>query len=493
MASSGALTHIRNYASAGVLGAFAGIVTFPIMTRSLTVGEYGILGLITSSATLFIACGKLGMQHAVIRFYAQVKNANIGYSLGQMNSTVSMLFLLLAIFTSCLWVALGYTVLPLLSDFENISELFVIAAGIVFLRLLGSGFLNFLRAQQRSGVVGLASILAKYSYLAFILLFVLLGWISVGFALASMVFAEIISIGFAAKKYGPDFYFRFNEVSASLGKAMLIYGVPLMMMESLGLVMRLSDRYIIQYMLGENALGMYSASYNLTAYLDIILLTAMVQAIKPHYMQLWESDGIKPTQQFLSDGLRTYLIIGIPLVALFSAVGPHLMGFLASAKYDPGTVIIPFVAFSFLIEGSIQFLAAGLYVRKNTSVLMFWGVIACCMNLTLNILAIPKFGILGPAIVTIITYALFILCVSLRAFKDLSFTIEPKVPAIIALLSITVFTMLYNLDFGGDFINLVVKGTIGLILLVAGIVIIDARSREIFLHRLRPPKPGMIK
>lgn len=493
MASSGALTHIRNYASAGVLAALAGIVTFPIMTRSLTVGEYGILGLITSSATLFIAFGKLGMQHAVIRFYAQIKNANIDFSLGQMNSTVSMMFLLLASFASVLWIVLGYTVIPLISEFKNISELFLVASGIIFLRLLGSGFLNFLRAQQRSAVVGLAAILAKYFYLAFILLFVLLGWISVGFALASMVFAEIISVAFAAKKYGPDFYFKLNEVSVSLGKAMLIYGVPLMMMESLGLVMRLSDRYIIQFMLGENALGMYSASYNLTAYLDIILLTAMVQAIKPHYMQLWEADGSKATQNFLSEGLRTYLVIGIPLVALFSVVGPHLMGFLASAKYDPGTIIIPFVAFSFLIEGSIQFLAAGLYVKKNTSVLMFWGVIACCVNLTLNIVAIPMFGILGPAIVTIITYALFILCVSVRAFKDLSFSIEPRVPVLASLLSLAVFAILYNMDFGGDFVNLMVKGIIGLVLLVTGIVIIDAKSRELLLERLRPPKPGVIK
>ena len=136
---------------------------------------------------------------------------------------------------------------------------------------------------------------------------------------------------------------------------MLIYGMPLMMLESLGLVMRLSDRYIIQGVLGEEALGMYSASYNLTAHLDLVILTALVQAIKPHYMQTWESEGVEKTKVFLSRGFHAYMVIGIPFITLFSLVSPHLLNFLASDKYLPGTIIIPFVAFSFSTRRWIAF------------------------------------------------------------------------------------------------------------------------------------------
>lgn len=493
MAVSGALKHIRNYASAGVLAALAGIITFPLLTRSLSVAEYGILGLITSSLTLFVAVGKLGMQHAVIRYYAQIKNANISFNLLQMNSTVSMMFFCFAFFTASLWLIIGYVFMPRLSDFNNISELFLIASGIVFLRLMGSGFMNFLRAQQRSAIVGFTQILTRYLYLAIVLGLMFIGQINVAFVLFAMLVAEIIGVSFAAKNYWPDFQFKLAEVVVPLGKTMLVYGMPLMLLESLGLVMRLSDRYIIQAILDENALGQYSASYNLTAYLDVILLGAMVQAIKPHYMQLWEGEGKDTTKVFLEGGFHMYLVLGIPFITLFSLVAPHLLNFLASPKYSPGTIVIPFVAFSFLLDGSMHFLAAGLYIKKNTKVLMFWGLIATVLNLSLNMLAIPAHGILGAAVVTIISYFVFMIGVSFRAFKFLPFNINTTVPLIISLWSLMVYALLFKWNFGSDFTSLMAKSVLGGVFLIIGVVIFDARSRDWVLLRLRSPNAGEAK
>jgi len=491
--ASSALKHIRNYASAGVLAALAGIITFPLLTRNLSVAEYGILGLITSSLTLFVAIGKLGMQHAVIRFYSQIKNKNLGFDLQQMNSTVSLVFFVFASVTAALWLFAGFQFLPRLSEFENISGLFFIASGIVFLRLLGSGIMNFLRAQQRSAVVGSTQILTRYLYLAIVLAIMISGQVNVAFVLLAMVVAEVIGVAFAAKKYWPDFHFNWSQVSAPLAKAMLHYGFPLMILESLGLVMRLSDRYIIQGLLGENELGMYSASYNLTAYLDLILLAALVQAVKPYYMQLWEGEGADRTKAFLSKGLHTYLVFGLPVIALFSLVSPHLLNFLASPKYSPGTIIIPFVAFSFLLDGAILFLSAGLHIKKNTKALMFWGGVATVMNLALNFLVVPVYGILGAAAVTIVSYLVFMLGVSYRAFEFLSFEIKVRVPLLSAVWSLMVYALLFKLDFGGDFTSLFIKGVLGSVLLITGIVLIDARAREWVVDRLRQPNAGAVK
>jgi len=305
------------------------------------------------------------------------------------------------------------------------------------------------------------------------------------FVLMSMLIAEIIGIGFAARKFRPDFHFKSHEVTASLGKAMLLYGMPLMMLESLGLIMRLSDRYIIQAVLGENALGMYSASYNLASYLDLILLAAMAQALKPYYMQLWETEGVEKTRSFLSDGMHSYWVVGIPLITLFSLVSPHLLNFLASDKYAPGTIIIPFIAFSFLLEGAMNFLAAGLYIEKNTKTLMFWGIVATVLNLGLNLLAIPVYGILGAAVVTIISYLVFVLGVTFRSFKFLSFAISARVPLIATLMSLIVYAILFKLDFGGDFVNLLIKGLAGSVLLLLGTILVDAKMREFLLTRFR--------
>jgi len=413
--------------------------------------------------------------------------------MNEMNSTLVMLFVVLATFTTSLWILTSYTLLPRVSKFENITQLSLVASGIVFLRLLGSGILNYMRAQQRSAVVGFTLILSRYLYLAMIIGVIFLYEPSVVIVLVSMLIAEVISTGFAARKYWPDFHFKLREVTATLGKAMLLYGMPLMVLETLGLVMRLSDRYFIQAILGENELGMYSASYNLTAYLDLIILTAMVQALKPYYMQLWETDGATRTKAFLADGMHTYLVVGVPLIVLFSLVSPHLLSFLASDKYLPGTIIIPFIAFSFLLEGAMHFLAAGLYIKKNTKTLMFWGALATLLNLGLNLIAIPLFGILGAAVVTIISYFVFVLGVCFGAFKLLSFKISVRIPLLVTALSLIVYMLLFNLDFGGDIVNLALKGMTGAVLLIIAIMLVDAKTREMVFVRFRPTQTGPVE
>lgn len=490
MAVVGLVRHLRNYASAGVLSAVVGLISFPILTRSLSVADYGIVGLISSSITLFIAVGKLGFQHSVIRFYAQIKNRNIDYSMHQMNSTISLVFFVFACFTTVLWLLSGLFVLPSLLQYENISQLFTLASIIIFIRLLGSGILNMLRAQQRSGVVAVATSLARTLNLILILTLLFLYDLNPWTVVCCLVISECSAVVYAAYQYSPEFRFHLKEVSAPLARVMLIYGLPLMMLESLGLVLRLSDRYLIEAMLGVKELGQYSASYNLTAYLDIIVLMALMQAVKPAYMQMWEAEGRERTQRFLSDGLRLYLVIGIPFIAMFAITSPHLLSFLAGEKYSPGTVIIPFVALSFLLEGCLPFLAAGLYIQKNTSVLMLWSVVATLINLGLNIVLIPRFGITGAAVVTVLSYAVFMLGVSSASFKRVSFPIALRVPLFMIVASCGVYMVLRPADLGSDLINFLVKGFSGTSVLLLFIWLIDPIAKQWLRDRFSARRGG---
>ncbi len=463
--------------------ALAGVVTFPLLTRNLSVGDYGILGLITSSLTFFIAIGKLGVQHSVIRFFSQIKNNNIDFSARQMSSTVMSVFFLLAVITTLIWLLLGYKVLPRVFDYSGISTLFALSAAIIFVKLLGSGVINFLRAQQRSGIVATVTLIVRCAYVGLILLALFLTDINPFYVLLCYLVAEIAGVVFATRHYWPHLQFAFNDISAPLAKAMLLYGMPLMLLESLGLVLRLSDRYLIGALLDENALGMYSASYNFTSYIDFIILASLVQAIKPMYMELWESSGATKTQKFLGQGFHIYLVVGIPFIAIFSLVAPHLLNFLASPKYAPGTVIIPYVALSYYIEGSVYFLAAGLYIQKNTKVLMFWGALAAVINLVLNLIMIPHFGIVGAAVVTIIAYVIFVFGVSREAFKYVSFNFSLHTPAIVLAVSVIVYYLGFQIEYGNDITSFLLKGTISTLALSLLVYSIDSPVRTLITQR----------
>jgi len=478
MPTSRLLQHLRNYASAGLITALAGLISFPLMTRNLSVADYGIVGLITSSITLFIAFGKLGVQHAVIRYFSQIKNGNIAFSSMQLHSTVTAMFLMLASCASLLFLVLGFQVLPVLLQYEDIASLFPLATAIVFIRILGSGVINFLRAEQRSADVAVGQGLTRCLNLALLIAVVLIAVLDPHAVLVCLLLAELTGVCYVVWQYRSELYFNLADISSDLGRGMLVYGLPLMILESLGLVLRLSDRYIIEAMLGVNELGQYSASYNLTAYLDLIILATLLQAIRPAYMQIWESQSKEHTRRFLARGLHIYVVVGIPFITMFSVTSPYLLSLLAGPRYAPGTVIIPWVAISFWLEGAMIFLTAGLYIAKNTSVLMYCSLLATLTNLGLNVLLIPQFGLIGAAVVTVFSYAVFIAAATFLSFRHISFKIGWLVPAAATVASLLVYFVFRHLNFGNDLSNFLGKGVLGTATLLIVIWCLDRPFRQ---------------
>lgn len=491
MAASSLLRHIRNYGSASLVGSMVGLITFPLLTRYLSVEEYGILGLVTVSLSLFVAVGKLGVQHSVIRHFEEVNQGHSQYTNDQLNSTVFTLLLVLTLATLVAWLFTGWVVLPIWVDYSGLHQLFLVTAGILCMRQMSTGFVNFLRAQQRSSIVATYQVMLRLIQLCLILLLLAMGKLDVMNVLIILLITETISTLYLAINYWPDFHFRLTANSYPLANMLLRYGIPLMILESLGLILRISDRYLIELMLGEEFLGQYSASYNLTAYLETILIFGVLQAVRPMYTRLWETDGEDATKAFLSKGLHYYFALGLPIIAIFSLTAPLLLNILASPKYAAGTVVIPYVALSFLFDGVVVFLGAGLYLHKKTVPLMKWGVIATVLNLTLNVLFIPIFGMLGAAVVTIVSYVVFSSGIAYEAFKYLKFPFAIRPVVLIAVVSIIVYLLIGQLSFGGNWSTMIGRGAIATTLLAAALFFLDkemAAYLKQYWARIRPSR-----
>ena len=309
----------------------------------------------------------------------------------------------------------------------------------------------------------------------------------------AFVIAELVCLFYIARYYLPGKPHLILGASVRLSTTLLVFGLPLMLLESLGLMMRLSDRYVIQYLLDENALGQYAASYNLVGYLEVIVLAALLSTIKPIYAEIWESKGKQPTQDFLSRGLHVYLMVGIPFVAVFSSVAPHAMNILASSKYEPGTVIIPWVTLAILVEGALCFLAAGIYLRKETGKLVFWSGLAVTVNIALNFLFIPRYGILGASVITLFSFAFYTLGITSSAFRLLDFDAQFAGPLKIAVISLVVWFAMRLLPISSDLVAFLVKGTITTLVLSITVIAMDERVRHLLVSQLDRIAPGFME
>ncbi len=468
--------HFRNYVSAGFVAAVAGVFSFPILTRNLTIEEYGLLGLVTSSLSVVVALGKLGIQHSIIRFFSQVERDDSEYSVQQLYSTTFNTLLILAALLTAVWVLLGNYLLPNYMGSELIPKLFNISCGVVVLRILGSGIVNFLRAQQSSGVVGVATVIHKYAHLVMIIIALWLDILSAAVVIIFLFVAEIITVLYVGKELWPKFCYSISAFSPKLLRSVVLFGIPLMALESLSLILRLSDRYVIEALLGVEKLGQYSASYNLSTYLEVIIISGLVQAVRPMYTHIWESSGKQETVAFLEKTFSMYILIGLPLVLGFSLLAPDILVLLSGDRYLPGIVIITLVAFSFFLEGAVLFLGAGLYINKKTHILLGWGIVTALLNVILNIICVPIYGMMGAASITIISYLVFMLGITYYAFPLLSFSISMKRLLPTSLLCLFVYLILNQWHISGYLISIFIKGGVATVFFSL-IILLDKQIR----------------
>jgi O-antigen/teichoic acid export membrane protein len=397
-----------HYSVASLFGVIAGLVTFPLLTRVFSVADYGIMNLVTATLTVSVALGKVGVQHSILRYESETRAGKGRYTLDQLYSTTQLGMLVTAVIVM-LAVLIGVRVVPhsWLGD-PRVRNLFALASFLIVVQVMESAFVNFLRAELRTTLLMKYQVVKKYLGLALILfaVFVLSGTL-VSFYIASVA-SETLAVGALAVllfRKGLRPLPRLSAFSAPLYRELLSFGIPMMIgYELSGIVLAVGDRYVIAGTLGETQLGLYGAAYNLCQYVQAVLITSVGQAIMPIYMKMWDEKGVDATSAFITRSLRTYALLAAPVIAGFASVGPELLPALASEKYASAAPIIPWVIAGMVVDGTNSMLGAGLFIHRKTRVIMGIVVGGAIVNIGLNLILVPRIGIIGAAIATLVSY-----------------------------------------------------------------------------------------
>lgn len=479
------------YSAGNVLGVLAGLISFPILTRTLTLADYGLLSLINVTITLLTGVAKLGIQHSVNRYYAEADAptapgdakprlyATTVYGIATAGMVAALLWGLVSLTVPLGWWGATATHFALL-----------IAASVVAVRSLESGLINLLRAQQRSGSYSIYSVAKKYVSLSLILVAVLSIAPRVDLILAATFIAElgvVLSL----------FYYMFHrgglppaQVDLGLFKRMLAFGLPMVGYEIGGITMSISNRYVLNHFATQEAVGIYSALHNIAEYSNSILVLAFGQAVVPIYMKLWEQRGPAATSEFLSRALAVYLCAAGGLAMGLSACGPALITLLASEKFLVGADLIPWIITGMLVEGMIVIVAAGIFVRKNTTLMLYLMVGGAMLNLTMNFALIPQYGMKGAAISTLLTYvALATAAIRLgRAQLQVSFSAAQFLRIVGSAVLAWWIASLISIE--NPFLEILARGSLGLSCYLASIALVDRQLRDIGIEGFKSLERG---
>ncbi|MFX0124543.1 MAG: lipopolysaccharide biosynthesis protein [Candidatus Hodarchaeota archaeon] len=455
----------------------AGLISFPILTRIFSVADYGILSLISTTLFIIIAIVKLGFPNAIVRFYAEFKAEK---RLAKFYPTIFSGSLLAA----AVGAALFFASIQLISDKfinKDIFRLLSLVSILIFTKSTVENLMGFLRAEQRTKLYNLIAIIRGYGSLVFSIFFVFFFVKGLyGFYVGQILFS-FISLSILVYMFRTRIKIGVASFSLPLLKQSIKFGFPLVWAELGHLILNYADRYLILLYLSSTYLGLYTAGYNLIVHVMQTIIYPINYAMTPIYMNILVNKGKQQTKQFFSKLFNYFLLITLPSVFGLIAVGRDLIIFLASAKYAEAYLVLPYIVIGQAIYACTILLNSGLFIRKKTHVVTILMIITCILNIGLNIVLIPLFGIIGAAQATLVSYIFYTILITYLAFKEFSFPIHYERVFLYLVASLIMFIIINKINFGSHLFNLVTRVLIGATIYSILVVILDREIRAQFV------------
>lgn len=475
--------HVSHYTLGNFLVALAGLVSFPLLTRLLSTADYGLMNLISATILILVAVGKLGMQHSIIRYQSQAASGCYAFDLRTFRSTMLLTMGGMGFAVTLLWFAASWLLPVRWFGDPHMPVLFAATSVLIFFGVLESVFTNFLRAEQRSSHLVSYQVVKRWVGLGLVvgaLLFVTADLMSFYAATIVTEVAGFATLIFLALGRNPATSISRSAFSRPLLAEMLRFGIPMMLgYELSGIVLSVGDRYVVQALLGEESLGIYAAAYNLCQYVQTIVISSVAQAIMPIYIRIWDEQGKTATQEFINNAFIWYVLLAAPAVAGMAAVGPDLLLLLASSKYAIGSVIIPWVVAGMAFESVCALAGAGLFIERQSRIIMGLVILSAAFNVVLNILLIPRIGLLGPALATLASYTALSLAMVARGAQWLPVRVPWGSLVRACLASALMFELVSALHFEESLIRIIARVGVGAIIYSLLIIAIEPRARVV--------------
>lgn len=375
--------------------AFA-LITLPIYTRVFPPEQYGTLSIVITLAGLVLAFVALGGDSAFIRFFLAAR------TLPERQTVTSTWIGFLAG-----WSALAILiVLPLSGEIAKLATGSTSAGGAVAIALLWTPvrLTNMMCAQLlRNEFRAVPSIVLNVMALALIVAGGVIGAVvlelGVEGVLLGTLAGELAMLPIRLLSARHMLRWRFSLPTL---RRLLAYGAPLVPTSLAYWIFTTSDRVLLSNLSTLEQVGLYSVAASSVGVANIAVM-ALGQGWNPHAIQAYEAD--EDVARHLFARMFTYILAGFGLLAVGMTVfADELIGLLAGSGFEGAAAAVPPLALGMIAYASTQVTAGGISLKGRTVFLAVYSWIGAVVNVLLNLLLIPPFGMVGAAWATTAAY-----------------------------------------------------------------------------------------
>lgn len=367
------------------------LILVPLYTAALLPEQYGTVDLVAQTANILLPIFTLSVSEAALRFGLDAKSP-------ERRKTI---------YTTCLGVVicgLGImaAIFPLLSRLEYLDGFSTILYIYVWTAALKQLNATYTRSLEKVKLFAVDGILTTLMMILFNILFLLkFKWGMTGYLLA-IILSDFCSSVFLFVAAGLWRHVDPRRFQLSALKEMLRYCAPLVPTTLLWLITSISDRFIIVMYHGEAMNGINTVAYKIPTIITTIF-TMFSQAWNMSAIQENGSEGregfyttvFSLNQSFMYVMAAGILMINRPLTYIW--VNP---------AYHEAMLYSPILTMATVFTCFNVFLGSVYIAEKKTKRSFMTSLAAGIINIILNFLLIPRFGIYGAAGATFAAYFL---------------------------------------------------------------------------------------
>lgn len=394
------------YAFGTAIKKMLGFFLLPVYTMVLSPAEYGIFDTLNIGVALIFILLNFGMDNAKNRYFYAVSDEK---TKGKILFMILVLRLLTIIPVFVIIISAGWLSNHIIPAASHANLIIIAAISILsgFVYDEAGALFRLYREPWKYNLFIITRSIVLFGLGVFLVLKLKLG-IS-GALLASILSEGIIGLIFIAI-YSHRFQIGFDR---KIFKAMVQYGLPYMASGITFWILSLSNRFILLYYEGFDAVGFYSIAQILSQPLDLINI-AITLSFFPAIISFYEKENDlhkTATRLFVQKIIHLYMLIGILVIAGISFFSHELVLLFTSSQYMHSAELIPVILFgSFFFQLALLLMIVFDITRKTKWIFVI-AIFNAGINIFLNFLCIRYFGILGAPIANLVTYFIYLICV----------------------------------------------------------------------------------
>lgn len=400
MKKSNLFKSVAWYGVGNILVRSVSLILLPLYSNLISTKEFGNYSLLVSVYTIIATIFQFGMSLALNKFYTEEPDDE---KKKMIFSTILNAIILLGILLTIGIGFLSVLIVKTIFGSEEFSLLLVFLLVCLFFETINFYIIYLLKIKELPKETVLYSVVGAVVNLSLNILFVFYLKLSIKGIILAQLLSGIILFIVSLRIIKETYLFILDK---KVLFTVVIFSFPLFAASMLTAWTNVADRFILNAFMSKEDVGIYSFVYRIALVMNVFVVSFVAAwnpySVKHYFKNEYGSLYGKTLSHLIAGGILLFLSVSFFIDFFFEV---KIFGmFVLNPIYKPGIISLPFIMVGYFFNGISAYYAVYPYVSNKTYQLFITDFISLSINILLNFLLIPKYGLLGAAISTAVAF-----------------------------------------------------------------------------------------